>query len=212
MLNVFKTVITALITIFAGTAMAAPKTVTVDKARTVYLQGEVGVNAVVLAEQVESFSRNNTAPIWIVINSPGGSVFPGLQLVEAMRIAQARGVTIKCVTTLMAASMAFTVFANCNERYAFTYSMLLFHPMRSYSRGGLTSDDMIYEGRNLRKLEQPQIAWLQQVLQLPAKEFFLHYNREKMWTGEGLKEASPKFLTIINDLKGAEAIYSLDGF
>jgi ATP-dependent protease ClpP protease subunit len=206
-----KTVIATSIAMFLG-ATAQAKTITVDPARAVYLQGVVDYNVVFTAQQVEQLARTSTAPVWIIINSPGGGVYPGLQLVSAMRRAQARGVTIKCVTTLMAASMAFQVFANCNERYAFEYSMLMFHPMRSYSRSGQTSDELIQTGRDLDKLEQPEIRWLLHTLKIPRKEFDAAYRAERMWTGQWLKAAAPHFLTLVDDVKGIEAFYSLEGY
>ena len=66
----------------------------------------------------------------LLINSPGGDVYPGLQFIDAMEAVKTRGVKITCVVSNMAASMAFQILSKCDSRYSLANSLLLWHPMK----------------------------------------------------------------------------------
>ena len=79
----------------------------VTNERTVYFTGVIGGNAIAKAAAIEALSAASSDPIKFVINSPGGAVLPGLQVISAMRVAKARGVKFECFVPVLAASMAF---------------------------------------------------------------------------------------------------------
>lgn len=65
--------------------------------------------------------------VFIVIDSPGGSVQAGLELVDYMRYAQRRGTQITCLVDGWAASMAGYVLAACDVRLMTKQSALMYH-------------------------------------------------------------------------------------
>jgi len=70
----------------------------------------------------ELYSKPGTEYM-IYIDSPGGSVFAGLEVVKAI---QNSGKTVTCVAN-MAISMAFTIFQQCHNRYITADAVLMQH-------------------------------------------------------------------------------------
>lgn len=145
--------------------------------------------------------------IEVVINSPGGSVFAGLQFVNAINLAQARGITIRCYVAGMAASMAFQILAECDERYALRYSLLLWHPVRVAGILVITPERAKALASELARIEADLLEPIQRELALSEEEFMWHYLHETMWTAEGLDKVSPDFLQIIDDIPGVGAFW-----
>ena len=76
-------------------------------------------------------SSDESSPLLLYIDSPGGSVFDGLDLVQTM---QASGRRIICVAN-QAISMAFYIFLACDERYITPNAILMQH-VSSYAISG----------------------------------------------------------------------------
>lgn len=134
----------------------------------------------------------------IIINSPGGAVYAGLQFINAMESAKSKGVKLKCYVPGMAASMAFQIYAHCDERYAFKYSLLLWHPVRAAGFMELTPQSSRYSAWALTELENILLPVLFKELDISEKEFLFHYINETMWTAESLKNIDSDFLTIVD--------------
>jgi ATP-dependent protease ClpP protease subunit len=183
-------------------------TLTVDPDRTLYVTGTVRGSIITKAGELEKMSARSAAPIYLVINSGGGSVIPGLQFVNAMLQAQERGVTIKCVTPVLAMSMAFFFLTLCDERYAFENSLLLWHPMKT-SMSNASADDLAYESALIRELEGPMLRIMIAALNITPESFLYHYKHETIWTANMLRKVSPKFLNIITDVRGARDLFEL---
>ena len=105
--------------------------IALPKGRTVFIQGEIGDETLVVAEQIAALGKTSE-PIFIVINSPGGSVFAGSAVIEAMEAARGPVNTI-CVQ--VCASMAAFIFEHGDERMMFSRSMLMFHPASASTQG-----------------------------------------------------------------------------
>lgn len=208
--RVIKYLFAVILCLVGVTASAAPKVFTANKDRTIYLVGEVGANALELAAQVQSLAETSRAPIDIVINSPGGSVQAGLQLISSINMAQARGIRFRCIVPVLAASMGFQVLAHCDERYSLKYSMLLFHPMKVFiMMGALSSEDLLYEGRRIRETEEPLVKDLQDILAISPDTFYYHYRHETLWFAYEFRKLSPGFLTIVDDIRNVQAPFNL---
>jgi len=151
---------------------------------------------------------SHVGTVEVVINSPGGSVFAGLQFVNAMHLAQARGIKIRCYVAGMAASMAFQILAECDERYALRYSLLLWHPVRIAGIMVITPERAKALASELARIEADLLTPIQRELELSEEEFMWRYLHETMWTAEGLVKVSPNFLTIVDDIPGVGAIWN----
>lgn len=185
---------------------AFSSTITLPKDRTVFINGEVTGAILNQANEVYELTIKNADPIYLVINSPGGGVFAGLQMITAIRVAQQRGVKVNCVVTLMAASMAFQIFAECSNRYAFENTLLLFHPMTQSGR--FNSRDMQYNAEIMRALEGPLLKTLKEKLRMSKYDFYKHYYQQTLWTSYMLNTLSPDFVTTIDDVKGLPELFS----
>jgi len=101
--------------------------------RTVYLFGEVGPETNEVARQIAKLGRTKD-PIYLIINSPGGSIMHGAQILAA--IEASRGpITTVCVN--VCASMAAMIFEYGKERWMMNKSILMFHAASTAERGEL---------------------------------------------------------------------------
>ena len=199
--------IAILTSLLAGTALG--ETLVVDPNRTVYINGPIDSGTIYQGNKLLNLAKKNKSPVYMVINSPGGGVLAGMQVITMMRILKSRGVEIHCVAPMMAASMAFQFFTECTHRYAFEYSMLLFHPIRVNIRGVLTPNEAFRLAKDMRRYEKHMVDVLKRELAIESRVFYRHYYNETMHLGIGIKEMSPDFLTIIDDLVGVPTPFSM---
>jgi len=108
-------------------AVMAYKTILLTPDNHVSLIGEVNQQSVGNF-LIEIGRKNHTknGEIYIVLNSPGGQVGAGNNLVEHIRFLQAENVTVNCLA-LNAASMAFAILQACDNRLVTTTSLLMQH-------------------------------------------------------------------------------------
>lgn len=78
----------------------------------------------------------NTSPLYIYINSPGGDVIAGLEIINYIKSLQERNIEINCICH-NAMSMAFTIFQYCSNRYILHASTLMQHQMSIQVKGKL---------------------------------------------------------------------------
>jgi ATP-dependent Clp protease protease subunit len=128
--------------------------------RIIMISGEVTQESmdVAVAELLYLNSKDNTRPIFLYINSPGGSVVDGMALVSTMNYVTAPVYTI---CTGMAASMGGVILSagEKGHRYCMANSQILVHPMSGGTHGRTrdSSIEMNYEKR-LEKLLIATIA------------------------------------------------------
>lgn len=97
--------------------------VQVPDSQIVVLAGEIGENAYAVIDQIVEVSKNKK-PIWLLINSPGGSVIDGALVISAMESA---GVPVYTVCMQLCASMAAIIHQHGTKRYVIDRSFLMFH-------------------------------------------------------------------------------------
>lgn len=205
-MSLIKKLMVALALLTPFKAPAASKLV-VDAERTIKIQGEVSGSILLQAAKLEILSRKNSDPVYLIINSPGGSVIAGMVFMQAMDMAKARGVEIKCIVPVMAASMAMHIYGNCDTRYAFSYSLLLWHPARA--GGSYSEEEAKRLAEDLRRIEAPLNERLIKALDIDPELFWKHYRWETLWTAEQLDEYCPYFMHFIDDVEGADELFSL---
>lgn len=186
------------------------KVLEVNVKRMVRVIGEVDQSIMDDANQLEALSAQSKDPIYIVINSPGGSVSFGMQFLTAMKVAKSRDVKLVCVVPNLAASMAFHMLAECDERYALSYTLLLWHPMKT---GGmfvmLSADQMEYLVKTMRSWEVPLNDKIMKQLNLSKDLFYYHYTHETLFIPSQLAEIAPNFITIIDEVKGVPNLFKM---
>jgi ATP-dependent Clp protease protease subunit len=92
----------------------------------VTLRGEV--NSIMVSKAIVEMGQLEGDEILIYISSPGGSISAGNSLIQYMNYLRHKGKTITCVADI-AASMAFSIFQECDNRYVTPSSVLMQHQM-----------------------------------------------------------------------------------
>jgi ATP-dependent Clp protease protease subunit len=111
------------------------KTITLEAKNTVILKGPVTSRSVAEVQKKVldmSFNLSKRTPIYLVLDTPGGSVFAGLQMIDFLRALDQKVHTV----TLFAASMGFQIAQNMDTRYIGTSSTLMSHRARLGGLGG----------------------------------------------------------------------------
>lgn len=185
---------------------ASAKTLELTQGRTIEIRGQVTGMILHKADALLSLATVDgdwDQPIDLIINSPGGYVAPGMQFVAAMRIAQERGYTIRCVVPTLAASMAFIILNECDERYVFDTSYLLWHSIRRGLRGVFTPRDLMKMVRSMTRAAKDIDEKLLNELGISRKLFYYHYHNNSLLEGAYLNRiTNGNYLTIIDDVEG----------
>lgn len=112
---------------FALTLTACGQTITLAPDNLVLMRGEI--NGPMIAKVTMELATKES-PI-LFIQSPGGEVMAGMQLIQWMKDS---GKTFTCITDI-GASMAFAIFQACDKRYVMPNSVLMQH-QASFSAEG----------------------------------------------------------------------------
>ena len=197
-IHIVLVIIIGALLLISSTAHA--DTVTLDKARTVVIKGQI--NSPKAADAIFKLTTNsNTLPIDIVLSSPGGSINDGLVIDSAIKVAQTRGILVRCHVPVYAASMAFYILTQCSERYVLSNSFLLFHPARVGSQGGYTQQQLIEAAESLLVTEDRLKINMQFKMQMNAELFEKHYKLATLWLASDLiKETRDGFLKMVDDI------------
>lgn len=195
-----KQVLIAAALVWAAPAPAS--TLALDPAKTVVFREVVDDNSVGSALTQFAVIAAKSDEITLVIDSPGGYVDSGLRMITAMHLLQAQEVSFRCVVTGMAASMAFGILAECDERYAMSTSGLLFHPIRTGGPRSITSKQALDLGAALEYYEAPFRTRLIESMDCDDEWFWFHWYAETMHPGPTLAEALPDWIEITDGLTG----------
>jgi len=173
--------------------------VSYDASRSIEISGPIQ-NLEMEKDKLLQLSEKSSEPVYIIIDSPGGSVIAGIRFVQAMDRAKARGVDIRCIVKGMAASMAMHIFGNCSTRYAFETSLLLWHPAYVFVRGApITTKEAERLKTQLILLTELLEKRLRDALALPREVYDEYYYNEYFVAGDRLARMSPSFMQIIED-------------
>jgi ATP-dependent protease ClpP protease subunit len=178
------------------------KVLHVDSSRTLSISGQI-IDLNEEYSQLASFANESKEPIYILIDSPGGSVLAGIKFIQMMDRLKSEGIEIHCSVYGMAASMAMHIFGNCSHRYAFETSLLLWHPAYIFLRGHpVTEKEAKRLGTQLKFLTEILEKRLRKELALPDEVYDDYYYNEYFVSGGHLNSISPKFMKLIDNVKG----------
>lgn len=118
-------------------APPSPVKAQVSNPEFVKLYGEIDEKmAADVIEQIQAANREKSAkPIFLFINSPGGSILDGGRIIDAM-LASRRPVVTVCVS--FCASMGAMTFEYGAKRVMFRHAVLMFHEASMGSQGDLS--------------------------------------------------------------------------
>lgn len=173
-----------------------------DPSRVVTIIGQVDGSIIDEAARIDKLSRASNAPIYMLINSPGGSVNFGSLFIDSMNAAKTRGVKFYCATQLLAASMAFAILDACDYRYAVPHARLLFHPV-SVSVQGAGVMLLLPIIREIVQEERQSMNALHRSLGMPRGQFLQAYFSETFWQADRLAVNSRRgWLRLVDSIEG----------
>ena len=100
----------------------------------------------------------------LYINSPGGSAYSAISLMNLIRL---RGLRVTGIVTGECSSAALWPFAACARRFVTTYSVLLFHPMKWQSEEHVQVAEATEWARHFGALEQDMDRLLAELFGVP---------------------------------------------
>lgn len=107
--------------------------VKVNKSRVIYLDEEVTfASSNRVSNQIKEMASKSSEPIYLLIDSPGGSVLDGTLIINEI---EASSAPVYTVCTQLCASMAAMIHSYGAKRYAVDRAMLMFHPASGGSEG-----------------------------------------------------------------------------
>lgn len=164
-----------LLAVFGCVHAPAPAAVT---ARAVVL-GEVTSDSV---DPIIEILHEGPEHLTLIIDSPGGSVYAGMRLIEAMQNAQYGGTRVTCVVPRLAASMAAVILEGCDERLMGRQATLLFH---TASIGGAAGNAWELERlvRELHAINTRIAIFVAGRLGMPLAEYEAHVADRDFWMG-----------------------------
>jgi len=224
MSNVIKLLAVISILFPSLSSLSSTEEVTVDRTRLVVIKGVIQTSLFKEANKMisltKSSGKNNgkakdeaKKPIYILINSPGGLVSGAHNFRLAMQMVKYRGVKIKCVVPFLVASMAFDILLECDERYVFRSTRLLFHPVReNFSFQFLNAKDLSSSSARLaradREIKDRILKYTGMSKEILDKTFYA----EKWWSPAELSaHVKEDFLRVVTDVKGIDDLLFTEG-
>lgn len=105
----------------------------VDKSRVLYLNDQVQFPLVTeLVNKLKELNAKSSEPIWLLIDSPGGSVLDGATLISEIEASKAPVFT---VCTRLCASMAAMIHSYGTKRFSTDRAILMYHPASGGAQG-----------------------------------------------------------------------------
>lgn len=202
MLKLFGTMLALLLVSTGATAQELN-----SKSETIVLDGVItGQTIAPLTQYMNSIlsgKKKRPLEINMVISSPGGSVTAGFLFLDRMKAVQKKGTVIKCYVAELAASMAFQILLQCDERVALETSFLLWHRARIQLGGmfgapAMTGPELYALGVQLKDLDNHIYGDVKKAFGRNTPDHYtrFHFERETLHTGSSLAKAVPHFLTV----------------
>lgn len=184
----------------------ASGTVDLNTKRMIVLSGIINETSLSKANDLIALGSRSKAPIDILISSPGGVIAHGLAFIQAMKDVQAQGIVIRCHVPILAASMAYVIFTQCNERYTLPYAQLLFHSPRISGTFVITAQAARALAAGMTQLERILVPMIAEPMGIDADSmpwFVQSYNDERLFLATDLLNESPvKWFKVVGSIRG----------
>lgn len=152
-----------------------------DSARVYPLTGEITTTSVKYAidRLTEWFRHDTEAPIEVVINSGGGSIFAGLALFDYLQIIRGAGCPVTTTAVGMAASMAGILLQAGSTRRMSEHAYLMVHEASTATWGKIS--ELRDEVELIDKLEERMLLILAERSTMSVKQIKTRSARKDWW-------------------------------
>lgn len=152
--------------------------------------------------RLEFLSRGPKPAINILINSEGGDVEASLSFINMLMLAKARGKVIRCAVSGGAQSSAVFILSYCDERYALSYSVLMFHSVYIFVNGPVTAKKGAMISEHVTMIQKALDDNLQEALGINGDVYERYKEAQIIWPALTFAPKFPKFkLNIVPDIK-----------
>lgn len=198
--------------VLALTTTAQAQTVTFNQKRSIQLTGIIDETTLTKANQLLALAETSKQPIDVLISSPGGIISYGLYFIQAMKVAQDKGIEIRCFVPQLAASMAFTIFTQCDTKVALPFAQLLFHAPRISGNFMLTPPVAVRLAQGLLGIEGVLLKLILPVMGVSKDVggiwFTESYIDERLFMASDLLKESPKpWFKVVNKIAGCRDLF-----
>lgn len=163
------------------------------------LEGHIDETTAHLPDKLLS---STSSPVTLTIDSPGGAVHVGLEIIAAINRLKARDVVVQCVVTGSAMSMALYIFDACSERYALPHAVVMWHPTRVRLQGAYSKVELAGLVTQMQMFESQLDDVLLHNLRIDPELYYFHYNAETEIPATILLQWAPHYLIIVDDVRG----------
>lgn len=129
------------------------------------LVGDLSENDTEISEKLLGVPAGSACILYI--NSPGGSAYTAISLMNLIRL---RGLRVTGIVTGECSSAALWPFAACTRRVVTRYSVLLFHPMKWQSEEHVRLPEATEWARHFGELERDMDRLLADLFGLPYED------------------------------------------
>ncbi len=193
-------------------------TLVVNPKRLVKMVGIVDARLVQTSIQLFALANENTSPIYIQIDGPGGMNIYMNRILQTLDIIKARGIEVHCFVPSLAASAHFNILAlGCTHRYAFKRTELMFHGSRIMPYSVPIGTEAVLGG-TLDQLKELNDAMFQELCLLMRDKDQLcldlrpAFDTDKIWKAPDLAATTrPGFLKILKDIQGVDTNLLMGG-
>ena len=207
-----------MLAVFSVTNINA-KTVVLTDQNSMSLNGKVdGASMTALSARLQELNKIETQePIYLVVNSPGGSIYDGFDFIRFAKTSKRPIHTI----TILAASMAFQIVEALGDRYVTDYSTLMSHRAKGGFEGEFPGQlNSRYEHVMSHILEQDQQVvsrtkgkqTLESYARLIANEYYANSSKaiKDGFADEKVEVSCDKSLDGSNDQKVDLGLFAVD--
>ncbi len=151
--------------------------------RIIFVTGEVRTEManLIVAQLLYLESVDNKLPIFLYINSPGGSVIDGLEIIDTMNFIKPK---VGTICTGMAASMGFAILSSGEKgmRYSLPNTSLMAHRVSSGARGVIQDMEVSFE--HSKFLDTKLANMISTNIGMDTKKYLKAVDRDKWLTPE----------------------------
>lgn len=173
----------------------------VEKTKALVITGVIAQgNILPVGKELLDRANRGETEVQLIINSPGGEVVTGFLFLNLMKAAQAKGLRVTCFVPTIAASMAYQILLNCDERHTLNKAFLLWHRAR-VNIGGMfgapmTAPQLDVIANGLAQMDEGIFEEVQKYMTaVPEQILRYHFENETLHVGLDLHKMDPEFIS-----------------